>query len=152
MRSNLNSETAVDGMINLSDIEAVIGSNIIKSVTKSYIQTYYNANSVTTCNDKLWLLACSEIWSDGSPTGGFGYATTSEGSQYKYYASIKGLTYSTGNNNLIKYAAGSSSSGYWWLRSPFCNNSSNFCLVGSSGFASGSSASTSVGVAPGFAI
>ena len=65
MRTNLNSTSAVSGMVNLSDIESVIGSNIIKSVTKSYIKEFYDKNSVTQCNDKLWLLACSEIIESG---------------------------------------------------------------------------------------
>ena len=117
MRKNLNSITAVDGMTNLSNIESVIGNDIIKSVMKNYIKTYNNAGSITTCNDKLWLLACSEIWNNGyNGTGTYGYAKASEGAQYKYYADIN-ATYNSGNSKLYKMYQGSTSSSYWWLRS-----------------------------------
>lgn len=127
MRTNLNSTTEVDWMINLSNIESVIGSNIIKSVKKNYIKTYNDANSVTTCNDKLWLLACSEIWNNGYKNG-YGYAVASEGDQYKYYADIN-ATWNSGDSKLYKMYPGVSSASSWWLRSPLSLNSSHFCLV-----------------------
>ena len=152
MRKNLNSTTAVDGKINLSNIEGVIGSNIIKSVTKSYIKTCSDANSVTTCNDKLWLLACSEIWNNGyNGTGTYGCAVASEGNQYKYYADIN-ATYNSGNSKLYKMYQGSTSSSCWWLRSPDYNLSSSFCRVLYSGICGSYSADGAYGVAPGFAI
>ena len=151
MRTNLNSTTAVDGMTNLSNIESVIGSNIIKSVKKNYIKTYNNAGSVTTCNDKLWLLACSEIWSKGYQENAYGYAIASEGAQYKYYANIN-ATYSSGNSKLYKMYQGSTSSSYWWLRSPYYNDSYSFCDVNSDGSCDTNGADNAYGVAPGFAI
>ena len=151
MRTNLNSTTAVDGMKNLSNIESAIGSNIIKSVTKSYIKTYDNAGSVTTCNDKLWLLACSEIWSKGYQENAYGYAIASEGAQYKYYANIN-ATYNSGNSKLYKMYQGSTSSSYWWLRSPTYDINYTFCSVDSNGTCYGYRASYADGVAPGFAI
>ena len=151
MRTNLNSTIAVDGKINLSNIEGAIGSNIIKSVTKSYIKTYNNAGSVTTCNDKLWLLACSEIWSKGYQENAYGYAIASEGAQYKYYANIN-ATYSSGNSKLYKMYQGSTSSSYWWLRSPSYSSSTYFCIVDSGGYCYFNGADYTSGVAPGFAI
>ena len=152
MRTNLNSTTAVDGMTNLSNIETAIGSNIIKSVTKSYIKTYNNASSVTTCNDKLWLLACSEIWNNGyNGTGTYGSAVASEGDQYKYYADIN-ATYNSDNSKLYKMYQGSTSSSYWWLRSPYYGNCFNFCFVTISGICVSSYAVNLNNVAPGFAI
>ena len=153
MRTNLNSTTAVDGMINLSDLEkdTAIGSNIIKSVMKNYIKKYNNAGSITTCNDKLWLLACSEIWSKGYQENAYGYAIASEGNQYKYYADIN-ATYNSGNSKLYKMYQGSTSSSYWWLRSPYYGSYNNFVLVHSGGFCSSIGAGLAFGVAPGFAI
>ena len=154
MRTNLNSTTAADGMINLSDLEkdTAIGSNIIKSVMKNYIKTYNNAGSITTCNDKLWLLACSEIWNNGyNGTGTYGYAVASEGNQYKYYADIN-ATYNSGNSKLYKMYQGSTSSSYWWLRSPYYGDSNRFCYVDGNGYSTANYASTTYGVAPGFAI
>ncbi len=151
MRTNLNSTTAVDGKINLSNIEGVIGSNIIKSVTKSYIKTYNNASSVTTCNDKLWLLACSEIWSKGYQENAYGYAIASEGDQYKYYADIN-ATWNSSNSKLYKMYQGSTSSSSWWLRSPTYNFSYIICTVYSGGYCLNGIADKTNGVAPGFAI
>ena len=151
MRTNLNSTTAVDGMTNLSNIETAIGSNIIKSVTKSYIKTYNNASSVTTCNDKLWLLACSEIWSKGCQENAYGYAIASEGAQYKYYADIN-ATYNSGNSKLYKMYQGSTFASSWWLRSPNYNYSDGFCTMYSNGSCNYDGVDNTYGVAPGFAI
>ena len=152
MRTNLNSTSAVSGMVNLSDIESVIGSNIIKSVTKSYIKTYNDANSVTQCNDKLWLLACSEVANSGYKDGAYAYAITSEGSQYKYYADSN-IVWNSSNTNSVKCNVGSTSGSWWWLRSPYYNNGGYFCFVYSNGTLNGyNTASSTHGVAPGFAI
>ena len=152
MRTNLNSTSAVSGMVNLSDIESVIGSNIIKSVTKSYIKTYNDANSVAQCNDKLWLLACSEVANSGYTDGAYAYAKTSEGSQYKYYVDSN-IVWNSSNTNLVKCNVGSTSGSWWWLRSPSYYGSGSFCDVYSSGTLNFNNyASTFGGVAPGFAI
>ena len=154
MRTNLNSTTAADGMINLSDLEkdTAIGSNIIKSVMKNYIKTYNNAGSITTCNDKLWLLACSEIWNNGyNGDGTYGLAVASEGAQYKYYADIN-ATYNSYNYKLYKMYQGSTSSSYWWLRSPNSSSDINFCDVNRYGTCYWGNADAALGVAPGFAI
>ena len=167
LRTILNSgtETAESGKINLYDIETAMGkSGIIKSVTKSYIDqkdSSYNASksTVETCNDKIWLLSCSEVWSDGAQytngswvttEGCYGKAGTREGSQYKYYASIEGLTYAKGNSKLVKYDTYNPSV-WWWLRSPYSNGSNFFCGVyqGSSDY---DYAKNYGAVAPGFAI
>ena len=152
MRTNLNSTSAVDGMVNLSDIESVIGSNIIKSVTKSYIKTYNDANSVTQCNDKLWLLACSEVANSGYKDGAYAYAITSEGSQYKYYADSN-IVWNSSNTNSVKCNVGGTSGSWWWLRSPRYNSSNYFCFVdGSGSLYYSDNAGNPHSEAPGFAI
>ena len=153
MRTNLNSTSAVEGMVNLSDIESVIGSNIIKSVTKSYIKKYNDANSVTQCNDKLWLLACSEVANSGYTDGSYAYAITSEGTQYKYYVDSN-IVWNSSNTNLVKCNVRSTSGSWWWLRSPYLGRgSSGFCDVYRDGSLNGyNEASDTDGVAPGFAI
>ena len=69
--------------------------NYIKEVNKKYIKIYNDADSVTTCIDKVWLLSCSEIWhlriAYLYPTGEverYGEAIAKEGERYKYYAII----------------------------------------------------------------
>ena len=166
IQKNLNStEAAQDGSINLANIEEAIGSNLIKKVKKKYIDqkgnTYSSSGSeLKESEDYLWLLACSEVWSDGAQytngswvttEGCYGKAGTSEGSQYKYYASIKGLTYANSNSKLVKYNTNNSSV-WWWLRSPYSYNDRSFCGVGNSGNCDSNYVSNSYGVAPGFAI
>ena len=166
IQKNLNStEAAQDGSINLANIEEAIGSNLIKKVKKKYIDQKGNAYSssgseLKESEDYLWLLSCSEVWSDGAQytngswvttEGCYGKAGTSEGSQYKYYASIKGLTYANSNSKLVKYNTNNSSV-WWWLRSPYSNNFDYFCGVTSYGSCDSYYAYYSGAVAPGFAI
>ena len=167
IRTNLNSKgLAQDGSINLKSIEDVIGSNLIKKVKKKYIdqkETTYtttgdNASEVKESEDYLWLLSCSEVWSDGYTTGAFGYTGTSEGSQYKYYAlnqydaSGNLIKYSSNNPNFVKRDT-SNSAVWWWLRSPYYSYSYGFSDVSSNGNAASYYATHTGGsVAPGFAI
>ena len=61
----------------------------IKLVKKQYISVRNDKTSVKTSNDKLWLLACSEVVNNGyNGTGTYGNAITSEGNQYKYYQGV----------------------------------------------------------------
>ena len=153
---NNGTATAESGKINLYDIETAMGkSGIIKSVTKSYIDqkdSSYNASksTVETCNDKLWLLACSEIWNNGYQENAYGYAGASEGEQYKFYKDIN-ATYSSSNSKIIKYDT-SNSIKSCWLRSPSYNGSNGFCYLNLNGYCSYYYGSYSCGVAPGFAI
>ena len=160
LRTILNNGTATagSGKINLYDIEtAMRQSGIIKSVSKSYIDqkgSSYDASKATveTSNDKLWLLACSEVVNKGYTDGAYAYAATSEGSQYKYYVDSK-IVWNSGNANLKKCNAGSTSVSWWWLRSPYYNYSNGFCGVSNGGGTnSNNRADISCGVAPGFAI
>ena len=133
-----------------------LGANLnnkayIKQVKKKYIPTY-NVASTNTCNDFLWLLACSEIVEKGYQSGYYGYAITSEGNQYQYY---KGVTdeWNAASTGRTKYNT-SGSSYWWWLRSPSCNYASAFCGIGTFGgyTNAGADAGVSGGVAPGFCI
>ena len=160
LRTILNNGTATagSGKINLYDIEtAMRQSGIIKSVSKSYIDqkgSSYDASKATveTSNDKLWLLACSEVVNKGYTDGAYAYAATSEGSQYKYYVDSN-IVWNSGNANLKKCNAGSTCPSWWWLRSPYYYISGGFCDVSSGGTPRDyGSASYSGGVAPGFAI
>ena len=128
--------------------------NVIVTVKKDYMASY-NAAAVaeTPTEDKLWLLACSEIWSDGYRSGSYGYAKLKEGEQYQYYiTATNGVVYNSNNNNLKKIKLGQTSASYWWLRSPFYANNIAFCAVDSSSSASSSGVSGNEGVAFGFSI
>ena len=119
----------------------------------------YNATAVaaTPSEDKLWLLACSEIWSDGykydsSKPNGYGYTRLKEGEQYQYYINAtNGITYNSANTKLVKSTLNGTAD-YWWLRSPYYYFNSVFCNVDSSGFADHTSAISGGRVAFGFSI
>ncbi|MCI9087169.1 MAG: hypothetical protein HFJ32_01210 [Clostridia bacterium] len=156
MRKDLNGYTT-NAAIQSGEIGG-LGANLnnklyIKQVKKKYIGTYDNANSIATSNDYLWLLAASEIVNNGyNGSGTYGYAITSEGSQYKYYQGVTDAWNDSGTGRQKKPNS-SGSTVRWWLRSPGYDGNGYFCLVGSTGNANGShNASYTRGVAPGFSI
>ena len=159
MRKDLNGYTTSDAT--QSGVIGGLGANLsnksyIKQVKKKYIATYNRASSVTTCNDYLWLLSCSEIWSKGRSDysgAAYGLAIGKEGDQYKWYKdNEKGIDPSVANSNFVKKTPPSGSAYYWWLRSPDYYNSIDFCGVNSNGYSSNGSASNTRGVTPGFSI
>ena len=159
MRKDLNGYTTSDAT--QSGVIGGLGANLsnksyIKQVKKKYIATYNRASSVTTCNDYLWLLSCSEIWSKGRSDfsgAAYGLAIGKEGEQYKWYKDNEnGIDPSATNNNLVKNALTSDNTYNWWLRSSAYDNSIDFCNVRSNGFSGGNYASDDYGVAPGFCI
>ena len=138
--------------------------NAIVTVGKKYMAKYdaktVTADTVKTSNDKLWLLSCSEIWSDGvsytdensNSKTGYGYAYLQELEQYKYYKNAtNNKSYSYSNTKLVKKNL-TGTANYWWLRSPDYDDYSNFCGVNSNGLAGSSYAGSNGGVAFGFSI
>lgn len=99
------------------------------------------ASYVTKSVDYLPLLAEYEIFGTRS------YANSAEQNyqaQYQYYKN---------GNSKVKYRHSSTSStAYWWERSPYYGNSGSFCIVGTSGDANGSGARYSDGLAPAFRV
>lgn len=99
------------------------------------------ASYVTASVDYLPLLAEFEIFGTRS------YANSAEQNyqqQYQYYKN---------GNSKVKYRHSSTSStAYWWERSPFYNGSRYFCLVYTNGLANTASAGDSLGLAPAFRV
>lgn len=99
------------------------------------------ASYVTASVDYLPLLAEFEIFGTRS------YANSAEQNyqqQYQYYKN---------GNSKVKYRHSSTSStAYWWERSPFYNNSYSFCFVNTNGNAYYTNASYSYGLAPAFRV
>ena len=99
------------------------------------------ASYVTKSVDYLPLLAEYEIFGTRS------YANSAEQNyqaQYQYYKN---------GNSKVKYRHSSTSStAYWWERSPFYYNSSYFCYVDPNGGASSGYARYSYGLAPAFRV
>ena len=99
------------------------------------------ASYVTKSVDYLPLLAEYEIFGTRS------YANSAEQNyqaQYQYYKN---------GNSKVKYRHSSTSStAYWWERSPYYNNSTGFCLVNTNGDAGSYYAGYSYGLAPAFRV
>lgn len=139
------------GTLNGTKYSSLITTYHIKKVKKDYIPTY-NVASTQQTEDYLWLLSCGEIWDNGYNGGTTrGYATTTEGKQYKYYKMKLGSTGYSNSNDITKKPS-TSNSNWWWLRSPYYNYGYLFCIVYSPGNCSNHTASDSGGVTPGFAI
>ena len=99
------------------------------------------ASYVTKTVDYLPLLAEFEIFGTRS------YANSAEQNyqaQYQYYKN---------GNSKVKYRhSATSSTAYWWERSPYYYYSSYFCYVYTYGYANGSYARSSFGLAPAFRV
>lgn len=99
------------------------------------------ASYVTKSVDYLPLLAEYEIFGTRS------YANSAEQNyqaQYQYYKN---------GNSKVKYRHSSTSStAYWWERSPSCYNSNSFCYVYTYGSAYSNNARDSYGLAPAFRV
>ena len=99
------------------------------------------ASYVTASVDYLPLLAEFEIFGTRS------YANSAEQNyqqQYQYYKN---------GNSKVKYRHSSTSStAYWWERSPYCCNSIPFCYVTANGNAGTGAARYSAGLAPAFRV
>lgn len=99
------------------------------------------ASYVTASVDYLPLLAEFEIFGTRS------YANSAEQNyqqQYQYYKN---------GNSKVKYRHSSTSStAFWWERSPYSNYGGYFCLVGTSGAANSYNARHSYGLAPAFRV
>ena len=118
--------------------------NVITSTTKWTDNTgggSDTASYVTSTNDKIFLLAEYEIHGTRS------YANSAEQNyqvQYEYYKN---------GNSKVKYRhTDTSSTFYWWTRSPYSDLGYNFCRVGTNGNANAYSADNSFGFAPGFRV
>lgn len=96
---------------------------------------------VTMTNDDIFLLAEFEVF--GKRT----YANSAEQdnqTQYDYYKN---------GNSKVKYKSnGTSTTCFWWLRSPGTDSTNNFCRVSTSGYVGSIEATYSRGFAPGFCV
>lgn len=122
-----------------SDLRAVL-----KTVTKYTDNAGYQstaAASVTATTDYIFLLAEYEVF------GSISYANTNESSKQAQYA-----YYSAGNSKVKYQHSATSSTAYWWLRSPTRALATSFLVVRTNGNANGVNAYYSIGFAPGFCV
>ena len=122
-----------------SDLRAVL-----KSVTK-YTDNTGNkstaAANVTSTTDYIFLLAEYEVF------GTISYANSNESAKQAQYA-----YYSAGNSKVKYQHSNTSSTAYWWLRSPRGDAATSFVSVYPDGSVSRSNAYFSDGFAPGFCV
>ena len=105
----------------------------------------YGGANITT-GDKCFLLSGKEIFG-GTGNGNGSYCTTAEANatfQYQYFANIATSTASR--------AITGAPDNWWWLRSPYCNDSGGFCNVYTGSSTNGGYASYSIGVFAAFCI
>lgn len=106
--------------------------NYVKQVTKQYLSSN-TVTSALSCDDYMWILACSEIIPQvGQQAGFYGYARASEGEQYKYYKKYVTEVWNVESPNRVKYSTSGAAGGYW-LRSIHYNDNSKFCGVNVTG-------------------
>lgn len=109
--------------------------NVIKTVKKKSGTGGGSSSGTQQTNDDLFLLSEIEIF--GTTT----YSVAGEGTQYEWYKA---------GNRRIKKVNGSAD--YWWERSPYGGDTTNFCSVNSYGSANNNYASNSFGVSFGFCV
>lgn len=117
----------------------------IKQVKKEYSKRYDDPESVTTSNDYLGLLSCSEIWNIGCGGGNYGLSKCKEGERYALYA--KDSSY----NTPILVEKGGNLTGYHWLRS-FASRASGYMCARLENNCSHTWDRTNEYLSPGFAI
>ena len=118
---------------------------VLKSVTKYTDNTANSGGStasyVTATTDYFFLLSEFEVF------GSISYGNANEKNKQAQYA-----YYSAGNSKIKYKHNGTSTAARWWLRSPSASNSDYFVRVSTDGTANYTSASISLGFAPGFCV
>ena len=107
-----------------------------------------DTNNITSPEDKLYLLAPKEIYSDWSDK----YDSAADLTRQLDYYKSKGVTTSNCEAAKKKNSSGSGILSWWWLRSANSNNNNNFYGVRSSGVWANGSAGYTRGVSPAFRI
>ena len=111
----------------------------LRAVMKSVTKWTQNSSILSATTDYTFLMAEFEIF------GARSYANSAEQSKQAQYDYFK-----AGNPKVFYRHSATTTAVSAWLRSPYAGYSSYFCIVNTSGAASGNFASRSLGVAPGF--
>lgn len=122
-----------------SDLRAVMKS-VTKYTDNVGNDTGHTASNVTATTDYLWLMSEYEV------QGGQSYANSYEKNSQAQYEYFK-----AGNSKIAYRHSSTGSAVWWWLRSPYYNDSNTFCDVSTGGGTYINTAYYSAGVLPGFA-
>lgn len=121
--------THLPAILALMPVEVQDGIREVNKPTSKYVSSP-PAIVTTTTADKLFLLSEVEVF--GAKTNSF----KDEGTQYDYYKA---------GNSAIKTVNGTAQ--YWWLRSPYNDNTTYFCVCKSDGKCSYTNSYNAYGVA-----
>ena len=144
--SSLNGESGKELSI-INSLPPELKSVIIDTITVSGRGSEDTVEYFTSPEDKLYLLAPKEIYSDWSNQ----YDTASDKTRQLDYYSIKSVTTNSYTNAIKKDSAGTTAY-WWWLRSASSNTYSLFYRVYSNGDCSIVFAANTRGVSPAFRI
>lgn len=149
IRTKLNSLEVINNIKTTNGIS--IGEKI-KEVEKEYnVGNMEKRNDIS--KDKLWLIACSEIWKYAAPNCVAGECNTSEGKRYEYYEIYTGNAYYQHQKQTGTLKPTAVSKWGWMLRSPYYNNTNSFCYITLEGDEwLGVPSALDWGIAPGFCI
>ena len=154
---------------------AIIDSEYFKTVQKKYnIGNMQAQNAQTPSEDKLWLLACSEIWPKGMTSmialsirseyeNCWGCCSTNESTmydendpneecRYAYYANFSEADYSNIKTYYWQNGSLNMSNGDYWLRSPNANTTIEFCSINGKDISTPDADTSNCYVSPGFCI
>lgn len=119
--------------------------NVLRLWTR-YIDAVGNSSNVN-ANIKPTVDAGISLLTEFEVQGARTYAN-----QYEQNHQTQMAYYTAGNSKIKKKQSDGSAAALWWLASPHYGKDDYFCAVGTSGGASGSFASHSVGIAPAFKV
>ena len=123
-----------------SDLRAVMKA-VTKYTDNVGNNTGHTAGNVTSTSDYLFLLSNYEV------QGNDGYANSYEKNSQAQYDYFK-----AGNSKVAYRHSAIGTAVWWWLRSPYCNSNSYFCIVNTDGNYGNGHAYYSAGLLPGFAV
>lgn len=146
MRRNILGNTGTPSSPPANTLLAALPSDlraVMKSVTK-YTDNTGNASNVagnvTATTDYLWLFAEFEV-----------FGTRYIANEYEKNSQAQYAYFSAGNSRVAYRHSSTGTAVWWWLRSAYCYNNSNFVRVGTDGNYGTTTASWSAGVVAGFA-
>ena len=113
------SGSRIRSVINSGNYYSFTDFNYIKKVVKTY-NTGGGGNQNSTCEDKYWLLACSEMFELSNDLYG-GVCNTNESTMTPGISETR-YTFYNGNYNTARETE-------WWLRSPSYSNPSNYGII-----------------------
>jgi hypothetical protein len=123
---------------------------VITLHSSTYSETY-NASTVSTCEDKVWLLSAKEVFG-GSTASQAGDSSTNRENLAAFNVETQLAYFANGGSKLRYESEAGSTSCWWWLRSSHYQYDNNFVYVSEYGKSGGNYSSFTDNVFPAFDI